>query len=598
MPTPAMFEPHEAGPPITVAEALAIGAPAHAALVEPGGAALTYADLRARARSLAAALADAGLGDRPRVACLLPNGIEAAATILAAMANGACAPLDPARPEAEIRAALAALHVEAVIVPDDARLRAALAGTGLPLIPPPTGDGAGDVPSRPDDAPRPDDPALVVRTSGTTGGAKVVVLSQRRVCAAAHAIARWFALGQRDRCYNPMPLAHVHGLLTATLATVVSGGTVACPARFAAEEAFAWLAAGRATWYTAVPTIHQALLAQADARGDGTRFTGLRFVRSSSAALPAALIARIEALADAPLVETYGLTETASMIVANPLPPAPRKPGSVGVPVGARLRIVAPGGRDCAPGEIGEVLVAGPTVIEGYEGDPDASARAIRDGWLHTGDLGRLDADGYLVLHGRLDETIKRGGHRVALRDVDDALLALPGVAEAAAFAVAHPTLGRDLAAAVVPESGACLVEADLREALLAMVAGPAVPSRILVVAALPTIGPGKLDRRGMGSRFADALRPARVAPATDAEEALAALWREVLGVDPGRDDGFIAIGGDSLSAARLATLASRRFGIALAPADLVRTPTLSALAARVEALILADIDTLEEASR
>jgi acyl-CoA synthetase (AMP-forming)/AMP-acid ligase II len=258
----------------------------------------------------------------------------------------------------------------------------------------------------------------------------------------------------------------------------------------------------RPTWYTAVPTMHQAILARAARNQSVVREVPLRLVRSSSASLPPPVTAELEAVFGAPVIESYGMTEAAHQMASNPLPPAPRKPGTVGLPAGPEVRVMDEQGAVLPPGRPGEVVIRGRNVTAGYENNPAANATAFIDGWLRTGDQGVVDADGYLTITGRFKEIINRGGEKVSPREVDDVLLAHPGVAQAVTFAIPHDKLGEEVAVAIVRRDGAALDEREVQAFARRRLADFKVPRRVVFVDELPKGATGKVQRIGLAERL------------------------------------------------------------------------------------------------
>jgi acyl-CoA synthetase (AMP-forming)/AMP-acid ligase II len=308
------------------------------------------------------------------------------------------------------------------------------------------------------------DQALLLHTSGTTARPKIVPLSHANLITSSQNIARSLALTPHDRCLNVMPLFHIHGLVGALLASLAAGSSVALPRVFDPACFFDWLDACQASWYTAVPAIHQAVLAMAPRHAAVLARRRLRFVRSSSAALPPTVMAALERVFEAPVVEAYGMTEASHQIATNPLPPWVRKSGSVGLAAGPDVAILSEDGGLLPREAQGEICIRGETVMTAYEHNDDANARAFHEGWLRTGDQGFLDAEGYLRISGRLKEMINRGGEKVSPLEVEEVLLRHAVIAEAAVFSVPHPTLGEDVAAAVVLHPGATVAESNLRQ--------------------------------------------------------------------------------------------------------------------------------------
>jgi acyl-CoA synthetase (AMP-forming)/AMP-acid ligase II len=346
------------------------------------------------------------------------------------------------------------------------------------------------------------DTALVLHTSGTTARPKIVPLLQRNVLASARHIAAALSLAPGDVCLNIMPLFHIHGLMAGTLASLAAGAEVACTPHFNALKFFAWLDEVRPTWYTAVPTMHQAALARADRHRDSCERARIRLIRSSSARLPVRVMQDLEAAFGAPVVESYGMTETAHQITSNPLPPARREPGSVGAAAGPEVGIMDGDGNLLPVGQNGEVVVRGPNVMEGYEGAPEVNAQAFHRDWFRTGDQGYLDGEGRLRITGRLKELINRGGEKISPSEVDEVLMHHPAVQQCVTFAIRHDKLGEEVAAAVVLREGAAATDHELREHAAQHVAHFKVPRKILFVREIPRGATGKLQRIGLAAKL------------------------------------------------------------------------------------------------
>jgi acyl-CoA synthetase (AMP-forming)/AMP-acid ligase II len=472
------------------------------------GVTVTYGALREQVAALAGTLAGTGIRRGDRVGIALPNGLPMIVSLLAASAAGTAAPLNPAYREDEFRFYLDDTSARVLIVPpegaDEARraagdtvriLTADLDGTGRVAL------SGGGVPRSPGE-PGVDDVALVLHTSGSTGQPKRVPLTHANLSISAANVARSYALGEDDVSLCVMPLFHVHGLVASTLATLATGGTVVVPSKFSPLSFWRLARDHRVTWYSAVPTLHQLLLARADAgSGPPQGAERLRFIRSCSASLPPQVMHDLEAAFGAPVLEAYGMTEAAHQMASNPLPPAPRKPGSVGPGTDVRISIMDDRGTHLASGERGEVVIQGPNVIHGYENNPEANAASFTDGWFRTGDQGVLDDDGYLSLVGRLKELINRGGEKISPREVDEVLLAHPAVAEAVCFGVPHRTWGEEVAAAVVLKGEAS--EADLLAFCRERLADFKRPKQIHITGAIPRTATGKIQRRVVADAFA-----------------------------------------------------------------------------------------------
>ncbi len=571
------------------------GAPA---IVAPGCGSLTYHALSQQVDSVIEALRRMAIGRHDRVAVVLPNGPEMAVAFVAVAAGAACAPLNPAYTASEFDFYLADLRAVALIVPEGvaspARSVAARRGMRILELRPylQVGAGAftlkGDRIATPADGgfPQQDDIALLLHTSGTTSRPKLVPLTQQNICASAYHIARTLTLTEHDRCLNVMPLFHIHGLIAGLLASLLSGGVVVCPAGCVPTDLASWIKEFQPTWYTAVPTIHQTVLAMARQGLISTSDSLLRLIRSSSAPLPFQLMAELEGVFSVPVIEAYGMTEGAHQIASNPLPPATRKPGTVGIATGSEIAIVGEGGEFLARGNTGEIVIRGPNVIGGYENNPVINGVAFRNGWFRTGDQGFLDEDGYLTITGRLKEIINRGGEKVSPREVDDVLMDHPAVLQAVTFAIPHPTLGEDVAAAVVLRDGSDTTEREIRNYAVARLVPFKVPRRVMILDELPRGPTGKLQRIGLAEKLslAQGDSGAFVAPRDETEGVLARMWQEILRLDTpiGARDDFFDIGGNSLQAARLFADIEITFHAKLPLSILWESATLESLATAI----------------
>jgi oxalate---CoA ligase len=495
-------------------ESLLAPAPHEApALRAPGALALTYGELRALGAETIAALNGFGVGRGDRVAIVLPNGPEMAAAFVSVAQAATAAPLNPAYKADEFAFYMSDLKAKALVVErgsaSPAIEVAKKLGIALVTLNPELSRGAGaftlaaeaqGAGVSPGPA-GPDDIGLILHTSGTTSRPKIVPLSQRNVATSAENIARTLEFSPSDRGLNIMPLFHIHGLLASLLAPLSRGGAVFCTPGFNALKFFAWMEEATPSWYTAVPTMHQAILGRAPHHKDVIARHPLRFIRSSSASLPPQVIAELEAAFHAPVIEAYGMTEASHQMTSNPLR-GPRLPGSVGIAAGPEVAIVDEAGRFLGPGEIGEVVIRGENVTAGYENNARANAEAFFDGWFRTGDQGVMDARGYLRLTGRLKEIINRGGEKISPREIDEALMDHPAVLQVVTFAAPHDMLGEDVSAAVVLREGASATESELRAFLSARLAAFKVPRKILFLSEIPKGATGKLQRIGLAERL------------------------------------------------------------------------------------------------
>ncbi|MCL4201945.1 MAG: AMP-binding protein [Pirellulaceae bacterium] len=583
-------------------QALGETRPDRPAILAPDRPTLNYAELWRQFRETAVVLRSAGIEGNDRVAIVLPNGAEMATCFLCVAGVATAAPLNPAYRESEFDFYLTDLNTRAVIVGSDlASPVAELARQrNIPVIAlRACSDGAAgrfslspmnEPDSRRVDFAEPDDIALVLHTSGTTSKPKMVPLSHRNILASAENIRVSLNLGEDDRCLNVMPLFHIHGLVGALLASLVVGGSVVCGRGFDAGTFFPIVDQHQPTWYTAVPTMHQAVLAEADRDPDVLNRHRLRFIRSCSSALPPTVMENLERKFGVPVVEAYGMTEAAHQMTCNPLPPAPRKPGSVGVPTGVEVAVMSEHGDLLPCGANGEVVIRGANVTGGYANRPEANAQAFTNGWFRTGDQGRFDEDGYLYLTGRLKEMINRGGENISPREIDEVLLEHPDVIQALTFAVAHPTLGENVAAAVVSRPGATLTGTQLRDFLAGRLSDYKIPQRWVFLDEIPKGPTGKPQRIGLAERLGLNGDDVPGDPASEAiedplEAALAAIWSEVLGRPAvGREDNFFDLGGDSLRATRITNRIRRDLRVEVQLGWLFEFPTLAELAHRIAA--------------
>jgi len=484
----------------TVPEMLAehaVGLAGRAAVLAGAQAPLTFSALWRQVESTGAALRRLGVGREDVVALVAPRGPASAVALVAVLSNAVVAPLDPSLTVDELTAALSRLAARLLVVPPDCapHIRSAAHSRGIPVQEFATLAAAGL--AHPVLAGlEPDSAAMLVETSGTTGRPKLIRITHGRLAASAVNLGRFLGFGPADRSFNVMPLFNIGGSISSLLLPLYSGSSVVCVRSLDEGDIASDIVRHRPTWYTAAPALHELVLAAVRRAAAPIPF---RFVRSTSAPLGHGLRAELEAVYGVPVLDAYGLSEAAGQVSSNPLPPGRRKPGTVGPPVGCEVLISTDNG-PAGRAEIGEVLIRGQQVISGYGGGSGDPGDVV-DGWLRTGDLGFLDADGYLVLTGRVKEVINRGGEKIAPAEVEAVLLSHPAVREAAVFPVAHPTLGEDGAAAVVLADGTDAVDpAELRRFAASRLSAAKVPRRVLIVGELPRTALGKVPRRRMSA--------------------------------------------------------------------------------------------------
>ncbi len=560
------------------------------ALLAPGRSPLTFSGLLRRIEATELALNQYGIGPNEIVALAMPDGAEMAAAAIAVGRTRACAPLNPSFAVSECDYCLHSLMPAALMAPRgiESAATAAARALAIPILDvhtePDAPAGSFDLNLRSNIRPaRGRDgtgAAILLFTSATTGKPKLVPLSHANLNAICRNTNLAIQLSPEDRFLNMMPQFHLQALAS-ILVQWYAGGSVVCTQGFDPSGFRSWIVDFQPTWYTAGPTLHRSILTLL---GRSPLAHRLRFLRSIGAPMTPELILALEELIGVPVLEGYGLTET-GLATSNPLPPMRRKPGSVGVPFGTEVNILDSSGGALPADREGEIVLRGPAVTSGYLDPVDANAAAFINGWLRTGDLGRMDEDGYLYITGRLKEIINRGGEKIMPQEIDRALAAHPAVADAAAFAVPHATLGEDVMAGVVLRHGATVSELMLREFAAARIAHFKVPRRILFVEKIPKGSTGKTNRIAL----CEQLRATATAPGAMAEAAaesddlirgLTALWAEMLSVSAaGVHDNFFEMGGDSLMAATLVLRIEQRFGKKLPLDALFHAPTPAGIA-------------------
>ena len=475
---------------------------------------LTYGGLRDLAQKVNTTFRESGISKKDRVAIVLPNGPTMASAFATIAQCATTAPLNPNYLEEEFVFYLDDLDAKAIVLTKDYDGPAALAAerlnvqiirlvenkciAGLFSI---EAEKNGNVVE--DDLVNENDVALILHTSGTTSRPKIVPLLQSNIAASASNIAQSLSLSPSDRCMNVMPLFHIHGLIAAVSASLTAGASIWCSSGFNALSFFSNLDEAKPTWYTAVPTMHQAILARAGRNAEIIKNNPLRFLRSSSASLPAQVMGELVESFDAPVVEAYGMTEATHQMCCNRLDK--QKPGSVGIPAGPTVKIAHEVNNSLIMGT-GEVVISGDNVTPGYENNLEANEKSFFeiDGerWFRTGDQGAFDEDGFLYLTGRLKEIINRGGEKISPLELDSILLDHPEIKQVVTFAVPHPKLGEEVAAAVVLSQGSKLGEKDIRGFAKEKMADFKVPRQIVILDEIPKGATGKMQRIGMAEKL------------------------------------------------------------------------------------------------
>ncbi|MCB1496237.1 MAG: AMP-binding protein [Bauldia sp.] len=498
----------------TIIERIAAGEANAPAIGAPDRRPLTHHGLQNLMHATVERLNAFGIGRGDRVAIVLPNGPEMAAAFLSVAAAATTAPLNPAYRAEELEFYLGDIGAKAVLVAEEEEgpVVGVADRLGIPILrlihdlAHPAGaftiNGGMEGHAKRPGLAEPEDIALLLHTSGTTSRPKLVPLSHANLGASATHIGRTLSLDAGDRCLNIMPLFHIHGLIAAVLSSLTAGGSVHCTPGFNALRFFGWLGEIGPTWYTAVPTMHQAILARAARNAGAVAASRLRYIRSSSSSLPAQVMAELEDMFGCPVIESYGMTEASHQMTSNRLPPGDRKPGSVGAAAGPEVAIMAADGTLLPADTEGEIVIRGPNVTAGYENNPDANAAAFAHGWFHTGDQGIMDADGYVRVTGRLKEIINRGGEKISPREVDDILMDHSAIAQVVTFAMPHDRLGEEVAAAVVLREGSRATEQEIRDFAAARLADFKVPRKVVILEEIPKGATGKLQRIGLAAKL------------------------------------------------------------------------------------------------
>jgi acyl-CoA synthetase (AMP-forming)/AMP-acid ligase II len=495
-----------------------VGEAERIAIADQSGSGVTYAELRRLIRQTHCFLVNEGVQKTDVVATALKNDPQTAILFLALASYCRVAPLNPAYRAVEIEFALRDVSARVVITAGDlpeAAMAAEACGVDLVRmcrVVPHGYDLAKESAQRIGAAragvepPGPDDIALLLHTSGTTARPKQVALTHRNLYLSTRGVLDALQLGREDRCLLVMPLFHVHGLVAGLLATMGAGATVYCPPGFRATAFFSWLGSSQATWYTAVPAMHQAILSRAQCNKDILARHRLRFIRSASSMLYPQLLELLEATFGVPVLNAYGMTEAAHQIASTRLPAGGSEGAasrtSVGYSSGPVVAVLNSKNEMAACGERGEVVLRGEQIVGAYLSPATANETAFWNGWFRTGDEGFLDADGALTLTGRLKEIINCGGEKVSPLEVEEALLLEPAVAEAVVFSVPHPILGEEVGAAVVLEDNAEVGERALLDAVAQRLARHKVPRSIRFVEEIPKGATGKIQRIGMAERL------------------------------------------------------------------------------------------------
>jgi acyl-CoA synthetase (AMP-forming)/AMP-acid ligase II/thioesterase domain-containing protein len=570
----------------------ALARPEHPAVVCPDRRPLSYAGLERQIEDIGAQLRRAGFSVDSRIGVALLNGPEAVLAIVAVACHGAVVPINNSLADEELRQLFERVRLDAVLLTQatPVRIRATANELGVALLEAALSGGdeieltlqAQEKPLAASAEPRLHSIALILQTSGTTGRPKLVPITHANLEAEAAKISSWFNLTPNDRCLNILPLCYAHGLREALFPPILTGGSIARPENHANLDMLTWLDTLKPTWYSNFPIFHQSLYELITANGGERPAHHLRFVLSAGTPLKPALQQGLEQALGVPVLEFFGIGEAGHM-TANLPGPGKRRPGTCGIALPNEM-IIALDGRALPAGEIGEVLVRSPTVIKGYLDDAQSNAEAFVDGWFRTGDLGSVDEDGFLSIHGRRKELINRGGEKISPVEVERALLRHPAVADAAACGIPHARLGEEVAAAVVLRNGSTATPSELRTFLCAHLTPFKVPRHISLMRELPKDVTGKTQRTELSASLATTAAAVSGSAASSQPHCplaadLMQLWRELLQCQSiGLDDDFFANGGDSLLAVQMRLAIEKLTGVLLPDETLYVAPTIRQL--------------------
>ncbi|MAI25840.1 MAG: hypothetical protein CMN75_07380 [Spirochaeta sp.] len=585
------------------------------AILAPDRDPLSFGRLLAEMESLASCFNRFGIGRGDAVAIVMPQSVEQQFLIMGLAVSATAVPLNPAYTQAEFEDQFASFGARGLLVEAGSTSPAVAAAQacGIPVFEstaePERSAGLSSVEWKSDSAPtaeaKPesfasatsDDVALIVLTSGTTAQSKPVPLTQKNLCASVALTTAHYGLSPSDRCVRIMPLFHVFGCIHQGFIPLLSGGSLVSLLDFAPALFGDVLREFAPTWFGATPTFHRAILDELARAPLPEETKKVRFILSGGSGGTASLAAQADEIYRAPLIEAYGLSEGAGLSTANPLGEGRQQPGSVGFVVGKELgqeiAILGPGHKVLSPRKVGEVVIRGPNVFSGYLNMPEENAELFVGDWMRTGDLGELDARGFLYLAGRVKEIINRGGEKISPAGVDDELTLHPDVEAAVTFAVPDDRLGEDVASAVVLREGASLTKSELRKFAAQRLAHFKVPHQIIFIkeSDIPRNATGKPLRGGLAEHFGMEGRKrseaegVRKAPSSETEEKVVVYLSGLLQVENvGVDEDFFDLGGDSLSALTLTQWIQEEFGIEMRPVVLFEAASVEALASLIEA--------------
>ena len=471
---------------------------------------LSYGEFKIFNEKISRQLSAKNIINSDRAAIVLPNGPLMASSFLSISSYMSAAPLNPSYKQEEFEFYLDDLKPKFLLVEPNSKSLAVIAAKNLdiPVFEMKISDnqplGTFELFDKETDYKNPNDydEALVLHTSGTTSRPKIVPLSNLNIFTSAVNISKSLKLTADDHCLNIMPLFHIHGLIAVLSASAKVGASVCASNGFNALKFLDLAETQNITWYSGVPTMHQAILLRAQKNSDKAKKLNLRFIRSSSASLPPVIFEQLNDIFQTPIIEAYGMTEATHQMASNPLPPAIQKPGLVGMPAGPEICIMNDKNEKLSQGQIGEICIKGDNVTNGYENNPEANKQSFVNNWFRTGDEGFFDKDGYLKISGRLKEIINKGGEKISPLEVDNILMDFPPIDQALCFGYKDKMLGEDIAAAIKLKENKSCTEDDIKSYANEKLAKFKIPKKIFIVEDIPKGATGKLQRIGLAKKF------------------------------------------------------------------------------------------------
>ncbi len=471
---------------------------------------LSYGEFKIFNEKISRQLAATNIINSDRAAIVLPNGPLMASSFLSISSYMSAAPLNPLYKQEEFEFYLDDLKPKFLLVEPNSKSIAVNAAKNLniPVFEMKISDnqplGTFELFDKETDYKNPNDfdEALVLHTSGTTSRPKIVPLSNLNIFTSAVNISKSLKLTTDDHCLNIMPLFHIHGLIAVLSASAKVGASICASNGFNALKFLDLAETQNITWYSGVPTMHQAILLRAQKNSDKAKKLNLRFIRSSSASLPPTIFEQLNDIFETPVIEAYGMTEATHQMASNPLPPAIQKPGLVGMPAGPEICIMNDKNEKLPEGKIGEICIKGDNVTNGYENNPEANKQSFVNDWFRTGDEGFFDEDGYLKISGRLKEIINKGGEKISPLEIDNILMDFLPIDQALCFGYKDKMLGEDIAVAIKLKENKGCTEDDIKSYANEKLAKFKIPKKIFIVEDIPKGATGKLQRIGLAKKF------------------------------------------------------------------------------------------------